>query len=196
MLPYSISGLSGNCSRTERQMEGDLQAIIHLGKQGPPGPQGPIGPRGPAYELTDEDKAAILAEVQPLTQEQLELLNAMLIQDTLICFPVINAAYTIENTGNLDGYTQEWTVNAVISDIDKALIQKVEVGAGESRLAPNGVQYKWFDAKLILGETEHTAVCSGPGYNGYPPHGFVVKLTYYSTIGGTNELIEEAVKAE
>jgi hypothetical protein len=183
--------LSGNL-RTEnstRKLTGTLPGTLQFGVPG----YTPV--RGVDY-WTEEDKAEILSQVQPLAQEQIELLNALLIQDTLICFPEITATHRSrmgydEETGH---NTHIIEVEATITDIDKTLIQKVEIG--RSYLFGTITEFEWFDTDITLGDTTHTLSYSEEKPYATNYNGIYVRLTYYSLIGGINELTVKAVYAE
>lgn len=157
------------------------------------GPPGPAPVRGIDY-WTEEDKAEMMGSFKVLTDSEIELLNAMLIEDTLINEPEMVATFSAgqepehDSNGNILYYTN---VTATITNIDKAFIKKAEVGIVHT----NGTitTYDWYDAEITFGDTEHSIA-----YYQKKPYielhaGILVRLTYYSLIGGKNELIAEAV---
>jgi hypothetical protein len=133
-----------------------------------------------------------------LTNSEIELLNAMLVEDTLISLPEMEATFVVERDAEPDpdlGYHMYcYNTTATVTNIDKVFIKKAELGI--ARRFETTTSYTWYDADIEFGDTTHTIThtykTSFPLYN----YDMVVKLTYYSLIGGVNELTTEAVFVE
>lgn len=148
---------------------------------------------------TDEDKAEIAAGITVLTDGEIEMLNALLMEGSLTCEPVIEASvakrsipYTNPITGSVMGYDYYWDITATITGIDKRLVQKVEVGRiRKSQAAYDDITYGNKMTVTLSDDKVHTAVYTYDDGSYYGTYYFGVRLTYYTLFGDTATLVKE-----
>lgn len=154
---------------------------------------------GEKQNLTDGQKEQAKKNIgvynTSLTDAEIELLNAILVEDTLISQPKMEATYTSGEEPEPDPETGLYwhyrSFTAKVTNIDKVFVKKARVGIATQ--VGIMVTYKWYDAEITFGETEHTISYYIREQLAYGYSGALVELTYYSLIGGINELTVEAV---
>lgn len=130
-----------------------------------------------------------------LTDQEIELLNTILTDGTAISQPEMTATYShrTEDPGDPnEPLTHIMSVSATVTNIDKAFVKKAEVGWYIDTGSLVDV-IEWYDAEITLGDTEHIISYEHRSQFIMLYRGLVVRLTYYSLIGGTNYLTVEAV---
>ena len=186
-----------------------------IGPQGPVGETGPIGPQGPQGETgaagyspvryidywTEEDKQQILSEVQVLTDAEIDMLNTLLMEGSPVCAPTITEAkYNAYSTTSPTTHTTTyyWSVWATITDIAKALVQKVEVGRFTQPTTQSNnysPPVEWYEVEPTLGDTTHGVYrnfSKNSSMGGWGQYGFTVRLTYWDVFGETKTIQKRA----
>jgi hypothetical protein len=191
IIPTKLSQLEDDSDFVKSQKVDDLSDLVDRFIDG----YGRVHDKLTAQQKTLDEHSERIDDIVALSDFELEMLNELLLNGTLRCAPEITATYNATNgvDPETDFAVYFYDVSATIKNIDKALIKKVEVGAG-TRFGST-TTYEWFDAEPSFGDAIHTVDFSGKYLNFSGYFRPAVRLTYYHPLAGEEQiLMVEAVK--